>query len=254
MKIEILGCYGNVIGPYKATSFLINDTVLLDAGTVTEVLDDEKIKNIRSVFITHTHIDHVKGLFPLIDEMVAIKKDGIEIFAVKPVKEIISENLFNNLIWPDFTTIPSAERAIIRPTEIDLEKEVEVAGITFKPILVSHTVYTTGFVVKEGKRGFMFTSDTEETERFWEIAKKEHGVEFIIADVSFPETHREIAKLSRHMTVSMLLHCLDKYGLSDVPVYIYHIKPFFIEEIRKEVWLSGRKNLFFLEQGKSIEI
>lgn len=254
MKIEILGCYGNVIGPYRATSFLINDTILLDAGTVTEVLGDERVRNLRSVFISHTHIDHIKGLFSVIDEMVALKENGIEIFAVKPVNEIISENLFNNLIWPDFTTIPSVENAILKQIEIDLEKDVEVSGVTFRPILMNHTVYTTGFIVKEGGRGFMFTSDTAKTERFWEIAKKEKGIEFIIADVSFPESQKEIAKISGHMTVSTLIECLERYGLSSVPVYIYHIKPFFIEEIKREVISSGRKNLIFLKQGETIEI
>ena len=44
MTLEMLGCSGNVIGEYRATAFLINDSVLLDAGTVTEVLDDERLK------------------------------------------------------------------------------------------------------------------------------------------------------------------------------------------------------------------
>ncbi|MCX7857241.1 MAG: 3',5'-cyclic-nucleotide phosphodiesterase [Deltaproteobacteria bacterium] len=254
MKVDILGCYGNVVGPYRATSFLINDSILLDAGTVTEVLTDERIRNIKAAFITHPHIDHVKGLFSLIDEMVALREDGIEIFAAKQVKDIITENLFNNLIWPDFTSIPSAERALIKPNEIELEEEVEVVGINFKPILMNHSVYTTGFVVKESEKGFMFTSDTGETERFWEIARKEDGIEFIIADVSFPESQKNIAQISGHMTLSTLLHSIDRYGLRDIPVYIYHMKPFFIEEIRKEVANSKRKNLFFLDQGTSLFI
>jgi nicotinamide-nucleotide adenylyltransferase len=72
MKIEILGCYGNNIGWYRSTAFLINDCTLLDAGTVTEVLDDERLKKIEHVVISHTHIDHLKGLFPLVDELVIV--------------------------------------------------------------------------------------------------------------------------------------------------------------------------------------
>ena len=74
MKIEILGCYGNNIGWYRSTAFLINDRTLLDAGTITEVLDDERLKKIDHVIISHTHIDHLKGLFPLVDELVMMGK------------------------------------------------------------------------------------------------------------------------------------------------------------------------------------
>ncbi len=254
MKVDVLGCYGASIGNYRTTAFLINDTILLDAGTLTEVLSYEKLKKITSAFITHTHIDHLKGLFPFLDERAALKEDGIKVYAAGPILKIMSQNLFNNLIWPDFMKIPSEEKPIVRPFEIELEREVEVAGVTFKPVLVSHTVYTTGFVVKEGRRGFMFTSDTGETERFWEIAKSEEGIEFIIVDVSFPETRRDIARLSGHMTLSMVLKSLDNYGLSHLPVYIYHIKPFFIEEIKEDLQRSKKENIFILEQGKTIEI
>ena len=65
MKVQILGCYGNIIGEYRATAFLINGSVLLDAGTVTEVLDDEQLKKIKHILISHTHIDHLKGLVSL---------------------------------------------------------------------------------------------------------------------------------------------------------------------------------------------
>ena len=158
MKIEILGCYGNHVDNYRTTSFLLNDSILLDAGTITEVLGDEQLKRIKHVVISHTHIDHLKDLFSFVDELVMMGKYSIEVISVKQIIEIISQNLFNNLIWPDFTVIPSENNAVIRFCEIDLEKATSRDGISIKPVLMTHTVYTVGFVVKEGKRGFMFTA------------------------------------------------------------------------------------------------
>jgi ribonuclease BN (tRNA processing enzyme) len=253
MKIEVLGCYGNVTGSYRATSFLVNDSLLLDAGTVTEVLDDERIKKIAHVVISHTHVDHVKGLFPLVDELVMMGKEyRLELMSVGKVMEIISSNLFNNLVWPDFTVIPSENHAILSLRTIDLEQFTALGSVTIKPILMTHTVYTVGYVVKEGARGFMFTADTGPTERFWEVAKEEKGIEFIIADVSFPNRLENLARISGHMTTAILEERLTAYGLSDMPVYITHIKPLFMKEIEEEVASVKVKNLKLLVQGSEI--
>ncbi len=254
MKIKVLGCYGNVVGEYHATSFLINDRLLLDAGTVTEVLNDDELKGIKDVIVTHTHIDHIKGLFPLADELVMLGKYSMNLVSVARVIEIISKNLFNNLIWPDFTVIPSENNALINPRIIDIEEVAVVGGLSVKPVLVSHTVYCVGFVVKEGDRGFMFTADTGPTTRFWEVAREEKGIEFIMADVSFPNRLTKLAKISGHMTLSMLVEQLDKYGLGDMPVFVTHIKPIFLKEIQAELSGLQRKNIKQLEQGVVITL
>jgi ribonuclease BN (tRNA processing enzyme) len=254
MKIEILGCYGNVIGNYRATSFLVNDVLLIDAGTVTEVLDDKQLSRIKNVLISHTHIDHVKGIFPFADELAMLNMEGLKLISVKNVLDIISENLFNNLIWPDFTIIPSVNNAIINLQEIALEEETLINNISIKPVLMTHTVYTVGYVVKENGKGFMFTSDTGPTKRFWEMAREEKGIEFIIADVSFPNRLEDIAKVSGHMTLSILIEHLDRFGLNNMPVYINHIKPIFLNEILNELKISDRINIKPLEQGAILQL
>ncbi len=254
MKIEILGCYGNVTGNYRATSFLINDAMLIDAGTTTEVLDDIRLSKIKNIFISHTHIDHVKGIFALADELAMLNLEGLKLLSVQNVINIISKNLFNNLIWPDFTIIPSVNNAIIKLQEIALEEETLIGNISIKPVLMTHTVYTVGYVIKEEGRGFMFTSDTGPTKRFWEIAREEKGIEFIVADVSFPNRMESLARLSGHMTLSMLVDHLDRFGLGDFPVYISHIKPVFMDEISDELKTLNRKNIKMLEQGSIIEL
>jgi ribonuclease BN (tRNA processing enzyme) len=256
MEIEVLGCYGNVIGNYRATSFLVNDHFLIDAGTVTEVLDHERLKKIKQIVITHTHIDHLKGLFPLVDELAMMgQHHTIELTSAARIIEIISENLFNNLIWPDFTVIPSEREAVINLRAIDVEKVSSVGGFSVRPVLMSHTVYTVGFVVKDGDEGFMFTADTGPTERFWEVAREEKGIKFIIADVSFPSRLESLARVSGHMTLSMLTEHIDRFGLSDdMTVYITHIKPIFLKEILDELAMYKGNRLKRLEQGSRITL
>ena len=175
MTLEILGCYGNIIGDYRATAFLINGSVLLDAGTVTEVLDDEQLKKIKHILISHTHIDHLKGLFPFVDELVMMGSYSFELISTAEILSSISDNLFNDLIWPDFTAIPSEARAIMKLRDIEANTSSMVGGLSVGPIPVSHTVACVGYIIKEDSTGFMYTADTGLTERFWELAREVTG-------------------------------------------------------------------------------
>ncbi|HOP85897.1 MAG TPA: 3',5'-cyclic-nucleotide phosphodiesterase [Syntrophorhabdaceae bacterium] len=254
MKIDVLGCYGNAIGEFKSTCFLIDGTTLLDAGTVTSVLKDHQLKEIKHVIVTHTHLDHIKDLVFLVDELVMMGKFTIELVSVKEILDIISNNLFNNRLWPDFTVIPSYDNAVIKLKEIILNEYTTIGNLSVKPILMTHTVYCVGYIIKNGGKGFMFTSDTGPTKAFWETAKTEKGIEFIIADVSFPNRMEELARVSGHMTLNMLIEHIDRYELNNVPFLITHIKPIFLEEIIHELSQMGRPNIRPLIQGETIHI
>jgi ribonuclease BN (tRNA processing enzyme) len=62
MKIEVLGRCGNVTRRCRATAFLVNNHLLLDAGTVTEVLSSERLERISHVCLSHIHVNHEKGI------------------------------------------------------------------------------------------------------------------------------------------------------------------------------------------------
>lgn len=254
MRIEVLGCYGNIIGEYRATGFLINNHILLDAGTVTEALDDERLKKIKHVLISHTHIDHLKGLFPFVDELVMMGNYSFELISTADIIKSITDNLFNDLIWPDFTEIPSERKAIIKLREIESEKISFVDGLSVQPIPVSHTVACVGYIIKENLTGFLYTADTGLTDRFWELAKEEPGIHFIIADVSFPNRLEKLAIKSGHMTLSMLVHCLERFGLRNMKVFITHMKPIFLKEIHSDLAQLGSLRIKALQQGNILNI
>jgi ribonuclease BN (tRNA processing enzyme) len=252
VKIEILGCYGNVTEACRTTAFLVNDTVLFDAGTVTEVLPLERLKAISHVCLSHIHLDHVKGLCSLAEELSMFEDRHVTVAADGPVIEALSKHVFNNFLWPDFAAIPDRARAVIR-TEAMEHEFAHIAGLKVKPVPVSHRVYTTGFVVKESAKTIMMTSDTRVTEPFWDTARTENP-QFIIAHVAFPSRLPDLALTSGHMTLSVLLERIDAYGLRDVPIYVSHMKSMFEREIRDEMDKAGRKNLRVLEQGSVLYV
>jgi 3',5'-cyclic-nucleotide phosphodiesterase len=62
MQLRILGCSGGIGGANRTTSFLINDSILIDAGTGVGDLSFSALTRIEHVFITHSHLDHIACL------------------------------------------------------------------------------------------------------------------------------------------------------------------------------------------------
>ena len=60
MKLTVLGCAGGIGGRERLTTcLLLDDDILLDAGTGLATLDIDALAKIEHVFLTHTHLDHV---------------------------------------------------------------------------------------------------------------------------------------------------------------------------------------------------
>src|SRR5205085_8090338 len=79
MRIKVLGCSGGVGPGLRTTSLLIDDEILIDAGTGVGELSLAQMRRIGNIFLTHSHLDHVCGLafmadnlFDLIDRPVQV--------------------------------------------------------------------------------------------------------------------------------------------------------------------------------------
>ena len=98
----------------RATSYLINDELLIDAGSVAEGLPLEAQASLGPILISHAHLDHIKDLAFLCDNCLSIRKGPFEVYCNSYVRQAVLNHLFNDVIWPDFSKIPSPENPIIR--------------------------------------------------------------------------------------------------------------------------------------------
>ena len=250
MKLKVLGCYGGNIPGHGMTSLLVNDTVALDAGWVSGALslrDQEKVKDI---FISHSHLDHTCTLPFLIDNNFSAPGFSLRIYAIPEVVASMKNHLFNKITWPDFTSLPNDLTPVLKLVEVQPEEPVLVNGLTIRPVLVSHIVPTTGFIVEDKKSCLAFSSDTGPTHRFWEIVNGVKNLKAIITETSFPNEFQDLADVSGHLTPSTLDVELEKLE-KDVPVYLYGGKPKHLKAIKQQVKALKRKKLTFLEQGKT---
>ena len=101
-------------------------------------------------------------------------------------------------------------------------------------IPVNHIVPTTGLLLRQAGASTLFTSDTGPTERIWEVANQTEDLAAVITECSFPNRLQDVADVSLHLSPQSLAAELRKLK-RDVPVYLYHFKPPYVEELRAEL-------------------
>ena len=252
MKIKVLGCSGSETIGHNPPGFLVNDTVMLDAGTITAALSIEAQSRITDIFISHTHLDHIKSMLFLADNVIGRIKKPVNVHSIPAVLDAISKHLMNDLIWPDFTKIPTPKNPVLAYAPFAAMKSIRVAGLTIKAIPMNHPVPAVGFLVGDGKTSFLYTADTGPNEAIWREAAKVKNLQAIIVDTSFPNMLEGIADASGHFTPRQLAADLEKAKVSvQVPIYIYHIKPVHKTKVIAELRSLGRKSVKILQEGKT---
>jgi cAMP phosphodiesterase len=234
MKWRVLGSFGGSSPTCRMTSFLINDELALDAGSITQALTIEEQRTIRRVVLTHSHLDHTASIPFLIENTFGEPQQTMEILATPQVMHTLKNHLFNNDTWPDFTRIPNDMLPALRITEVTPRQPFEINGLRLTAIPVRHTVPTHGYLVEDAGGTVLFTSDTGPTREVWEVANRTANLVAVIVELSFPNRMQRVAELSLHLTPAMLAEELAKLQ-RDVPVYLYHLKPPYIDELRAEL-------------------
>lgn len=234
MEWQVLGSFGGSSPTCRMTSFLINGDLALDAGSITQALTIEEQRKIRQVVLTHSHLDHTASIPFLVENTFGAISEPLDILVTPQVMHTIKHHLFNNDTWPDFTRIPNDLLPAIRLTEVQPRVPFSINGLRLTPVPVRHTVPTHGYLVEEGSKAVLFTSDTGPTEEVWQLANRTPGLAAVIVEVSFPNRMQRVAELSLHLTPEMLAAELGKLE-RDVPVYLYHLKPPYVDELRAEL-------------------
>lgn len=140
MDTRVLGSDGSTIPGHHTNSLLVNGSLLIDAGTVTSILTLEEQAAVTDVVITHAHLDHVVDLAFLVDNGFARRRTSFRVWAPQQVLDTLHSHLFNDLIWPDFTRILSADLAVAsgHMTLAMLKTELTKLGRDDVPINVFH--------------------------------------------------------------------------------------------------------------------
>jgi ribonuclease BN (tRNA processing enzyme) len=239
MEFRVLGSYGGDSPDCRMTSFLIDGSVVVDAGAITRALTIDEQRAIRHVLISHTHMDHTATLPFLIENIFGTHPEPLSIYCSQRALGAVRRHLFNNDTWPDFTRIPDHIEPSVRFQEIVAEEPFTISGLPggdleVTAIPVDHIVPTTAFLLRQGPSSVIFTSDTGPTDRIWQVANRTDDLKALITECSFPNRLQAVADVSRHLTPTSLAAELGKLE-REVPVLIYHFKPPYVDELRSEL-------------------
>lgn len=248
ISIRLLGCHGGIGGVARqSTCYLLGDSVLIDAGTGLGNLPINEMLRIDHVVLTHAHLDHIACLPLMVDSVCAHRQTPVQVWALPEVIAILSDHVFNEQIWPDFTRIPTPERAFLKLNP--LLGPITLSGMRFTPLPARHGIPACGFRVERDGVALAFSGDTADCPEFWQMTKDDPALKAVIVECSYPASMKAMASLSMHLDTSALVPRLAALP-QGVAAVVIHRKPGGEEQIANELrtGLSG-KDLRLPETG-----
>jgi len=182
------------------TSFVVNGTVAIDAGTLAYGLTRRQQSRIKHIFITHTHLDHIASLPIFLDTVYDGTGDCVTIHATAATIDCLRRDVFNNRVWPDFIAISEQVPPYLKLDEIEPRQTIEVDGLRLTPIPVNHAVETHGYLVRDSQSSVVFSSDTGPTEEIWQVARSLPDLKAVFLECTFPNDLAWLADLAKHLT------------------------------------------------------
>ncbi len=224
MRIRILGCSGGIGAGSRTSAMLVDDDVLIDAGTGVGDLELEEIDSIRHVFLTHAHLDHIAGL-PMLADSVFDENftTPLTVYAREETLRALQDHVFNGVIWPDFARLPTAGNPMLRYQVCSPGDTVTINHRNFYAVDVMHTVPTLGYTVQNSGGVFAVSGDTKTNETLWPVLNACDDLRVLVIEVSFPDEMERLANEAGHYCPSTLAKDLER--LQHEP----------------EIWLTGMK-------------
>jgi cAMP phosphodiesterase len=250
VRLQVLGCHGGELPKCKTTCFLIDEVLALDAGALTGTLTLDRLLKVDNILISHSHFDHVKDLPLLADLIVGRREKPVTVWASRECARTLRDNVFNNSLWPDFTKIPTRKSPVIQLRAFRAGASFKIDKYSVQSIPVSHPVESCGFVVSRGDSAVAMSGDTGPTERLWKVLNKTRNLKAVLLETSFPNKLQQLADISGHLTPQTLRDELGKFHRNGAAVLLYHLKPAFVAQLKKEL---AALPVEVLELGDSFE-
>ena len=159
----------------------------------------------------------------------------ITIWASSECARTLRDNMFNNSLWPDFTRIPTPKHPVLQIKSFRAGASFKIGRYQVQSIPVTHPVESCGFVVTDGAVSVAMSGDTGPTTRLWKVLNKAKNLKALLLETSFPNKLQQLADISGHLTPQTLQGELEKFQRNGAAVLLYHLKPAFVPQLKKEL-------------------
>ncbi len=265
MKVRVLGCSGAIGNDCRTTSFLLDDDLLVDAGTGVGDLTLDEMARIEHVLLTHSHLDHIVSLPLMVDAVSSRRNKPLKVHALQATLDALKAHVFNNVIWPDFSQIPKPDAPFISFHPLELGQTFDLCGKHVEVLPAVHSVPAAGYAVRSlatgnsdqaeagGGGNWVFTGDTEENPALW-ARINQLQVAMLVIETAFSNRESGLAKRSQHLSPDSLaseLACIDD-GRT-YPIYITHTKPAETQLIMDEIGRFNQRESGAASQPRDIK-
>ena len=237
MRLKVLGCSGGIGGNLHTTSFLIDQDILIDAGSGLNELSLSELSQIDHIFITHSHLDHICSLPLLVDSVGWMRDRPVTIYATEATLAILRQHIFNWMIWPDFSVIPNPDQPVMRYQQIAVGEVIALQGRKITAVPAVHTVPAVGYHLDSGQGSLVFSGDTHVNDSLWTVVNRIKNLRYLIMETAFSEGEKSLAILSKHLCPSLLAGELAKFK-GQAEIFVTHLKPGEVELIMHEIELG----------------
>jgi|ERR1051325_3087701 ribonuclease BN (tRNA processing enzyme) len=254
MRLKVLGAYGASDAEHNLTGYLLDDWFAVDAGTLTSKLSYAQQARIQAVFITHSHADHIRDLPHLINNRFSQSSGPLTVFAARDVLDLLVKNVFNGLVWPDFSTLiaPLTGKPAVQYRPMQPGKRVQFGDIGLTAVAVEHGIPASGVIVELGGQAITFTGDTGPTTEIWKRTNKTNNVVAVVTEASFPNDQQALADETAHLSPQTFGNELKKITV-DAPVYASHRKIPYERDIESQIKnLRDRRARVLLEKNYTL--
>ena len=256
MNIRILGAHNCESRATKCVCLLIDDTLAIDAGSLTSNLSISNQRKLNAILLTHQHYDHIRDV-PSIALNLSMHDASINVYSTQHVRTTLETHLLNGIVYPRFQGLPEAKPTVNFNLITPYEPQ-SIDGHRILPIPVNHCDGTVGYQVSnaEGKTMF-YTADTGPgLTDCW----KHVSPHLLIIDVTMPNIYEGFAKRTGHLTPNLLKEELITFQEHKgyLPrIIVVHMDAALENEIEKEVAVVAealKTSITIAREGMQINI
>ena len=255
MRIRILGCSGGIGAGSRTSAMLVDNDVLIDAGTGIGDLALEDLDSIRHVFLTHAHLDHIAGLPMLVDRIFDENfTEPLTVYAREETLRALQDHLFNDVIWPNFAKLPTPQKPMLRYQVCSPGDTVTIGHRDFYAVDVMHTVPTLGYTVQNSCGAFAVSGDTKTNETLWPVLNACEDLRVLVIEVSFPDEMERLANDAGHYCPSTLVKDLRRLQ-HNPEIWLTGMKPGEEDRILEQVVAAApERNIKMLSRGTVLTV
>ena len=235
------------------TCFLIDDCVAVDAGSIAIALTNEQRSTVKDIIVTHPHMDHIASLPIFIDDVYPTLQQPVRVHATQEVISLLERDVFNWNVYPRFSDLTNDYGPVMEYVPIPIGEVFKVAHLNVVAVPVNHIVPTVGLVISDGQKSVAFSSDTAETEDFWNILNEMKDLDALLIETSFPDRMAKLAEVSRHFTPASLDQELKKLTHNGMDIMAVHLKAAYRDEIVAQLDALNIPKLGVMEPGRIYE-